>query len=126
MSEHGLSPNVADFIESHVGSIESLEVLVALAREPNRLWSPAEVLQTIQSSEASVAARLGELTASGLVREQGGQFQFAPATDDVRQTVNTLMADYKERRVRVVQAIYADSGRRAREFSEAFRFRRKK
>lgn len=125
MPDSGLPDDVDLFIDRHIRSIEHLEVLLALASRPAMLWSPRSVFEAVQSSEASVRARLDELTSEGLCQREGDQYRFSPATEGVRVTVESLARAYKERSIRVIQAVYSERRRAVQELSDAFRFRRK-
>jgi hypothetical protein len=125
MPDPGLPPDLEQFIATYLRSIEHLEVLLAAAAQSDRSLSPEMVFQDVRSSESSVRDRLDELVAEGLVIRNEAGYRFAPQSEQMRALVEQLGKAYKERRVRVIQAVYSDRRRAMREISDAFRFRRK-
>ena len=55
MKEGSLGKELRDFIETYIFSVEQLEILQFLCERPDQAWTCVEVLQRVQSSEASVA-----------------------------------------------------------------------
>ncbi|MCI0745935.1 MAG: hypothetical protein L0Y58_11060 [Verrucomicrobia subdivision 3 bacterium] len=125
MPDPGLPTAVEQFLSDHIRSIEHLEVLLTVTSNPQVSWSPSEVLNRVQSSESSVQIRLEEFVAAGLIVQDKEGYRFSPRTNELREAVEQLTRAYKERRVRVVEAIYSERRHAARDLSEAFRFRRK-
>ncbi len=112
------------FVDRHIDSIEQLEILLLLA-ESGREWSAAEILQNLQSSAGSVSLRLASLQKTGLIAPVGGCWQFTPADEAVARVVHELAEAYRERRVRIIEAIYAPKPDAAQTFADAFKFKKK-
>jgi hypothetical protein len=125
MPDSGLPPDLEQFIVAYMRSIEHLEVLLAVASQANNSLSPETVFHDVRSSINSVRERLDELVTDGLVIRDEAGYRFAPQSEQTRSLVQQLGKAYKERRVRVIQAVYSDRRRGMREISDAFRFRRK-
>jgi len=116
---------VLQFVDRHIESVEQLEVLLLLV-EDERAWKPAEILQRIQSSSASIDQRLASLRNAGFVSEESpGVFRYAPADEQTRRTIRDLADSYRERRVRIIEAIYSRKTDSVQTFADAFRFKRK-
>lgn len=125
MNAGGPSEAVLKFVDQHVESIEHLEILLLLS-ESERDWGASEIFQLIQSSPASIEQRLASLRNAGLLTESSpGRFQFSPANDETRQVVKDLAEAYRERRVRIIEAIYSRKTDAVQTFADAFRFKRK-
>jgi hypothetical protein len=115
---------VLAFVDRHIESIEHLEILLLLAANQKRL-SAAEILQTIQSSQASVDQRLASLVGAGLLaKDEKNCFYFAPKDDETRKVVADLAEAYRTRRVRIIEAIYTRKTDAVKSFADAFKFRK--
>jgi hypothetical protein len=131
VSESGFSEELEGFIATEIKSVEQLEILFLLSGTPHKWWTAKAVYEVIKSSLASVKDRLEEMVRRGLVKQESGNeptFQFAPNNEGVWSIVAELRDAYKERSVKVVQAIYskpaAPDG--VQEFARAFRLRKDK
>lgn len=129
MSDSGFSTDLDQFIAEEIQSLEQVEILLLLSGHPQKRWSALDVYNVVKSNPASVEARLRELTTRGLLRQetQGEiRFQFAPAQENLWKVVHELRDAYKERPVKVVQAIYSKPPDAVQEFARAFRVRKDK
>lgn len=125
----GVSEAVQRFVAAHISSIELLEVLLLLRRSEGREWRDAEVAREIGSSIMSIRDRLANLAARGLLaaREADDEiwYRYAPAPE-VGAIIDDLARAYKERRLTIIDLIYARPAPSDIEtFSDAFRIRKK-
>lgn len=112
------------FIAQHVSSIEQLEVLLLLREQRTRDWSAAEVTRELRSAETSIAGRLAELAARHLIAadaQQPPRYRAADPDTDTATVLDQLAADYRQRRLAVINAIYAPRPGPIRSFADAFR-----
>ncbi|AUX26464.1 uncharacterized protein SOCEGT47_070330 [Sorangium cellulosum] len=126
----GISEQVQRFLGQHITSIEQLEVLLLLRRTEEREWNAAAVAREIGSSMMSMHDRLAGLASRGLLvaREDSEDilYRYAPTTDETRRTVDDLAKAYKERRLSIINLIYAKPPPSdIQSFSEAFRITKK-
>jgi len=129
VNESGFSEQLEKFIAQEIGSLEQLEVLLCLAANPEKWWTVQDVYNVVKSSVPSVTDRLSEMVASGFLRregETGVRYQFAPEDENLRALISELGAAYKEKSVKVVQAIYSKPPDAVQEFAKAFRVRKDK
>jgi DNA-binding IclR family transcriptional regulator len=124
VSAEAVPEPVLRFIDRHIESVEHLEILLLLSQDI-RDWSVGEIFKSIQSSEASVTQRLQQLTAAGLLASNGLRFRFEPRDESMRQLVADLGDLYRERRVRVIEAIYSRKTDAVQTFADAFKFKQK-
>jgi hypothetical protein len=127
MPQSALPVNVRQLLKEHIRSIEQLEILLLLQGGADRLWTPPEIYQVVQSNERSVSATLETLCRQGLLRKTEPPqtaYQFSPQTPEVKEAVRELAKLYAEKRVRIVQAIYSEGVSAADEFAKAFRLRK--
>jgi hypothetical protein len=130
MSDTGIPDSVRRFLAAYVPSIAQLEVLILLRAKADREWSAPEVSGELRSSVMSVQDRLGDLASRGLlvVREADSLllYRYAPATEDARRQIDKLASAYKERRLAVINLIYAKPESDVASFSEAFKISKKR
>jgi hypothetical protein len=127
VAANSISPELRKFIAEHIPSVEYLEVLCLLQEDTVKSWSVGEVLHRVQSSEKSVAQCLEQFQAAGLVTaEAGGRHRFSPSGKELAETAAALVKTYRERRVRVIESIYAKPSDPIQDFADAFRLRKEK
>ncbi len=124
---NGLPADVHRFLHDHIDSVEHLEVLLLVARTPERGWSAPEVAETLYSHPSSIRLRLARLLGQGLLREiEEGCYKYAPRSAELHETVQRVADCYHERRVAVITLIASKPLDNVRAFSDAFRVRRNK
>ena len=127
MSESGFSEELDKFIATEINSLEQLEILLLLSGNPHKWWTASGVYDVIKSSPQSVQDRLDEMLSRGMLRKETDsevRYQFGPSEAAIWRTINELREAYKERSVKVVQAIYSKPPDAVQEFAKAFRVRR--
>ncbi len=125
--ESQIPESVARFIAQNIGSLEQLEILLLLASVPEQEWSIEAVYNIVRSSPSSVAERLEELRQRGLLfasETKPTTYRFAPKPMEAAQIVEALAHEYKERRVKVVELVYAPRAEPLKTFADAFKFRK--
>ena len=80
----------------------------------------------MKTNPALVAQRLEEFSQGGLMTRSGEPpiYRHAPSSDAVVRQIASLASFYKMSRHKVVELIYSPGRDQAREFSQAFRFKR--
>lgn len=113
---------VRRLIDAHIHSVEQLEVLLLVRRDPARAWTADEVSRELVTQEESVRARLEDLTARGFVRREGVSYAYVPSRLD--GAVDELAQCYATRRVSIISLIFSKPSDAIRTFADAFRLRR--
>jgi predicted transcriptional regulator len=114
---------VQEFVARCVDSVEQMEILCVLSREPRKWWSAAEVFRHVQSSEKSVLESLRGFVKKGLLGEAEDRFQISSSSEAlVLETTKT----YQEFRVSMVELIYNKPADAIQDFAKAFRLRKEK
>jgi hypothetical protein len=127
LSEKVFSDELEKFIAAEINSLERLEILLLLSGNPHKWWSAKSVYEVIKSSMQSVQDRLNEMVSRGILRMETDnevRFQFGPKDEAVWRITTELRDAYKERSVKVVQAIYSKPPDAVQEFARAFRLRK--
>jgi len=130
VAEDGLSSSIVQFIEQYVRSVEQLEIILLLGRNPEQEFSVESVYQVIMSTRDSVQGWLDEMVSKNLAVCNSGAtpaYHFATANRAQLETVQHLGAAYKAYPVRVIEAIYRPRKPQtdpAQDFADAFRLRK--
>ena len=123
-----LPQRVQRFLMTHIDSIEKLEVLLLLRNRTDREWTASAVALELRITEASAAARLEDLAASGLLvltGEEPASYRYSPIRSDDVRDISELATTYAERRVSVITFIFSRPQERVRGFADAFLLRKK-
>lgn len=121
------SQELAEFIRSHFRSVWSLELLLHLKRDPERVWSKIELVDLLRASQSVVATSLETLLAGGLIVVEGDEHaRYGPAHPDLERQVAEAEALYAKKPDAVRRLIVqtAGGGGGASAFADAFRMRR--
>jgi hypothetical protein len=107
----GVPEAVALFVMQQFFSIEQLEVLLFLRRNPARGWTPEEVSRELRGSKPSITRRLADLCARGFVRLVEGKeesvFVYSPRTPQLAESVGVLATVYAERPHSIIRLIFS-------------------
>lgn len=117
-----MDKDLAEFIESSFDSVWSLELLLALFRQPERVWTAEELIAELRSSQVVVRKSIETLLASGLiVAENGEAVRYGPASADQGSLVARLEEEYRIRPAAVRSLIVRSPADKLRIFANAFR-----
>lgn len=122
----GISPEVTQFLRTYIQSVEQLEVLALLHRDPKREWTVRMVYDVILSNETSLANRLAEFTERGiLVSTPSSTYRYDPKTAELHFAVELTLKTYQTHHVRVIETIFGTGPDPVQSFADAFRIRKK-
>lgn len=111
-----------EFIQDSFGSVWSLEILLALHRDPARAWTADELIHELRSSQVVVGQGLDRLLAAGLILvEEDGGVRYGPASPDQDSLVAQLAELYRAKPGAVRRLIVQSPIEKLRTFSDAFR-----
>ena len=129
MTTADLPSPIKAFLAEHIRSVVELEALLLLQRDPQRNWTAEELGKELRIDEQWAAMEIADLSQRGLVACIEGastSCRYAPRTPEIEQAVQELARIYAERRVSVIQAIYAKPADPIQSFADAFRFRKER
>jgi DNA-binding MarR family transcriptional regulator len=118
--------DVKEFIGQHIHSVAQLEVLLALQREPERVWTAEEVTSLLFLQPQMVSQLLADLVRRGFVAESDATFQYRPQNEQIAGLIARLASLYQERRVAVTTEIFSKPIDFMKAFADAFRLREEK
>lgn len=127
LSRGNLPEHLLAFIAGYIHSVIELESLLLLHQDRTRSWSPAELARELRIDEQFARQEIAELSSRGLAQcDSDNTCHYAPSTAELDQAVTELAQVYLQRRVTVIEAIYARPTDPIQSFADAFRFRRGK
>jgi hypothetical protein len=129
VTERGLPEPVRLLIHASLPTIDALELLVAIVRQPAQAWTLSDLQHYVPAglSEAAIRDLLSGFRSHGLLAEPSpGSYLYRPASDQVAAAVAGLLRAYDERPVTLIRTVYeiADA-KRIQAFADAFRLKKK-
>lgn len=123
-----LPDEVRRFIAGNLSSVAQLEMLLLLREQREREWTVEEVSHDLYGAAAGMVDPLNDLVSKGLAyvtHAPEPRFRYRPDHGGPLDDVVARVADtYKQRRVAVITLIHSRPADLARNFAEAFRFRK--
>jgi hypothetical protein len=120
---------VRSLIAHHLDSVLEVEILLLLYQTRPRAWSAADLVEKLRIDPAFANTHLGKLCDHGLLRCDEGPpatYAFAPGSAELEAAAAALDRAYADRRVSVIELIFAKPLDKIRSFADAFRIRREK
>jgi DNA-binding IclR family transcriptional regulator len=108
-------------LREHVRSVWGVELLLLLRADPDRCWTPAELVRELRASTALVNDNLQRFVTSGLVVPDDGGYRYAPASPVLEELCAQLESAYRERPVAVINMIARPDPLQS--LADAFKFR---
>ena len=121
-----IPPEIRQFIQSTINSVDQLEVLLFLMSNADRGRTVEEISSRIRVTPTAISSKLKDLCGAGLLssRDEGpdGTYRYAPETTALAaELVDSLNRAYRESRDSVIQLIYTRPLDNIRIFADAFR-----
>ncbi len=128
MRDPDFSEELCAFIQLCTPSVEAVELLLLLARQPDHEWTPRELSEALRPAvvgEATVRDYLGGYASCRLVEKRpDGRYAFAPVPAPTAGLIAALEKAYNERPVSLVRVIYTLKEKKIRSFADAFKLRK--
>jgi hypothetical protein len=125
MSREEIPDDVKRFILTSIPSIPYLETLLLFRNNENRLWTSADVARRIYISEKAAHGLLQEmLSASFIEAGDAEQYRYAPGGPDLREMIDRLAQSYSKNLVDVTELVHSKINKRAKQFADAFIWRK--
>lgn len=119
-----LDQDILSFIRGSIRSVWALELLLLLRAQPERSWSTGALISELRASAPLVTDTVTVLSAAGLIRPDAeGRYAYAPASPTIAALCDQLARLYRERPVRVVNAIVSSPSDKLQTFADAFRLK---
>lgn len=122
-----LAPHVERFVLQHLRSLEHLDAVLAMHREPERWWTDQSISDATGAPLHVAEQILEDLCSANLLNVRitsAVAYQFNPGSEDLKETVADVVDALRLGRTRVYTLITSRSSRALRDFADAFRLRR--
>jgi hypothetical protein len=123
-----LSDSLTAFLKDRLPSLEQVEIVLLLRREPGRGWSAPEVSEKLGTPAESTAMRLFLLASNGVISFDGSaglpRYRYAGGDDGTEALVAELAEAFETRREAVHALVGAPSQDPIRSFSDAFKLKK--
>ncbi len=116
------SDDIRRFIVERLDSIELLEVMLSLRAAREDEHGADGLARALGSNPASIGKRLRTLESLGIAAVHGTAWRYAP-TPELDDLIDRVERAYRERRLSVINLIYAPRPNDITLFSDAFRLR---
>jgi hypothetical protein len=121
-----MDKDVSQFLQDSFRSVWSLELLVLLHGQPDRVWTDDQLIAELRSSEVVIQQGISDLLAAGLiVTVADNQVQYSPVSRDLDAIVPRVAEAYRVEPSKVRRLIVQRPSEKLRNFSEAFRIVKK-
>ena len=119
------SIDTGKFLRDNFKSVWALELLLQLERQPDRSFTPGDLVVALRASQGIVEKGLLSLVAAGLiVADEDGRVRYAPASPDLCTLVERVRDEYASRPDAVRRVIVSGAASGASAFADAFRLRK--
>ena len=125
MAKPPLPDEIRRFVLTSIPSVPYLEALLLLRSQEQQAWRTPDVARRLYVPDALAAELLQSLHASGLVDMEGESFRYAPRQEATRATIDQLQQLYATRLVEITSLIHTRLEKRALQFADAFRWKKK-
>jgi hypothetical protein len=128
MSGPGIPPAVRRLIADELPSVVHLEILLLMFQSPTEWWSAGRMAAQIHMPAQGVLDRMEQLCSRGLLEVRTAEdlvFRYGPARPDLEEAVALLARSYPEHRVAITDLVFSTGRDPVRDFSEAFRIRKR-
>ena len=117
-----MDKDVSEFLQGSFRSVWSLELLLVLQGQPDRAWTPQELIAELRSSEAVVRQGIGDLLAAGMIVTEGDdRVRYGPASATLRDLMPRVIKAYQVESSNVRRLIVHRPSEKLRNFSDAFK-----
>ena len=114
-----------EFVRNAIGSVWTIELLVALQRDSGKAWQTKELVADLRASARVVADGLSALGIAGLVAaDDAGLYHYRPVSPAIDRTARELADLYHQKPMTVVNTILSSPTNKIQTFADAFRFRK--
>ena len=124
-----LPATVEQFVLRHVRSLEHLDALVAIHREPARWWTAEALADSVGTSVGTAERILEDLCSANLLSVKVCStvvYQLSPGSPALQRIVLELLDAFRTARVRVYSLITSPASSAVRDFADAFGFKGKR
>ncbi|MGN6388514.1 MAG: hypothetical protein ACTHL1_03315 [Burkholderiaceae bacterium] len=127
MAREDIPDDVRRFILTSIASVPYLEALLLARDVPERDWEAKSLAQRLYIGEPAAAELLTTMHAANLLTRLDGEtplYRYHPESDALREIVDRVAMSYARNLIDVTNLIHSNSGRKAQQFADAFKWRK--
>ena len=111
------------FIRDHIKTVRSLELLLLMRSQRERVWTVEELIKELRGSRRIVDDAIAQFSRAGIVRETDEGFMFAPISQ-LEAVIGDCAIEYEQRPTFSINLILDSQNEKLQAFSDAFRIKR--
>ena len=119
---------VSQFLETHIDSVDQLEILRVLWEDPDKEWRAVDLAGEAQTPAEAIGSHLAAMQGRGLLatKTRGTDLfcRYGAATPELAQKVSRLLQVYRERPVTMIKYLYARAKDPLKALADAFRLKK--
>lgn len=120
-----LAPDLKAFITKYIKSVAMLDVLFLFSENPEMAWSITEISSELRTNFRSATDNVSHFLSAGLiVKTSDDRFIYAPNSEEVRDIIQKLSNEFKEKPVTIITYIYQRSDESLQALSDAFKVKK--
>lgn len=124
MTRGPIPEDIQRFVLMTVPSVPYLEAMLLLHNEPMRKWTRGEIAARLYVNEARSSLLLAELCKAGIAVQDDDSYSYHPSSEEHHHMIGRLAKAYTENLIEVAQLIHSSTGKKARQFADAFKWRK--
>jgi hypothetical protein len=118
-----LTDEIKRFILTSIPSVPHLEAILLL-RNHTEKWDGKALARRLYLGEKAACDLLTELCEAAVVQFDGSSYRYDPASQELRNKIDQLADVYASHLIEVANLIHSKTGKRARQFADAFKWRK--
>jgi len=122
VADNDFPPEVNQFIDATIASVDHIEVLRVLSETAGQPFTVDALASRMSIDKRSIVDAIQDFREANIVRETPGGLTFEPPLEK-RETIATLIRLYNTRPVTLIRAVYSRP-KPLKAFTNAFRLRR--
>ena len=126
MAREPIPEDIQRFVLMAVPSVPYLEAMLLLHYEPMRKWTRADVAARLYVNEAKSSQLLADLCEAGIAvhTQDDDWYSYRPSSEEHHHMITRLAKVYAENLIEVAELIHSSTGKKARQFADAFKWRK--
>jgi hypothetical protein len=122
--EKFLTEELAEFIRRNIPSIYVLEVLLLIAKNPERRWTVNSVDTELRSNHFLVTNALNHLTNKKLIEFDGDCYFYRPTSGSENENIKLVIKLATTHFNKLVTAVYSDKIHKIQSLADAFKIKK--
>lgn len=116
-----------EFLQTTIGSVWALELMLTLRGDPQRIWTAAELVKELRASDTLIVGLLTRFAQLGLASPVASdRWAWRPSNRAIEELAAATAAAYEVVPLRVVRTIMDAPNRNIQLLADAFRLTRSK